>query len=421
MALLALGINHKTASVDLREKIAFDGEQLSAGLAHARATLPLQEVAILSTCNRTEFYLVGQIQSQQLLAWLAQQRQLDPDRLHPVSYVWQGEEALRHMMRVASGLDSMILGEPQILGQMKTAYQQAQQAGTLGGELDRVFQNVFACAKQVRTETQIGAHPVSVGYAAVSLARRIFSDLKKTRALLVGAGETIRLVALHLREQGVSDLIVANRTLARATELATEIHGRAVTLQDIPDVLGMVDLVITSTASPLPLIGKGMVEKAQQKRRYQPMLMVDIAVPRDVEPEVADIDHVYLYSVDDLMHVIEDNRKARVDAAGEAEHIIVQRARELMLQRQEQAGIDAVRRLRAQVEEWRQAELQKALQALASGQEAAQVIERLSRTLTNKFTHQPSVVLRSWSAAGDQTSLQAGLRLLGLDTGDDAS
>ncbi len=421
MALLALGINHKTASVDLREKIAFDGEQLSAGLAHARATLPLQEVAILSTCNRTEFYLVGQIQSQQLLAWLAQQRQLDPDRLHPVSYVWQGEEALRHMMRVASGLDSMILGEPQILGQMKTAYQQAQQAGTLGGELDRVFQNVFACAKQVRTETQIGAHPVSVGYAAVSLARRIFSDLKKTRALLVGAGETIRLVALHLREQGVSDLIVANRTLARATELATEIHGRAVTLQDIPDVLGMVDLVITSTASPLPLIGKGMVEKAQQKRRYQPMLMVDIAVPRDVEPEVADIDHVYLYSVDDLMHVIEDNRKARVDAAGEAEHIIVQRARELMLQRQEQAGVDAVRRLRAQVEEWRQAELQKALQALASGQEAAQVIERLSRTLTNKFTHQPSVVLRSWSAAGDQTSLQAGLRLLGLDTGDDAS
>ncbi len=421
MALLALGINHKTASVDLREKIAFDGEQLSAGLAHARASLPVQEVAILSTCNRTEFYLVGQIQSQHLLAWLAQQRQLDPDRLHPVSYVWQGEEALRHMMRVASGLDSMILGEPQILGQMKTAYQQAQQAGTLGGELDRVFQNVFACAKQVRTETQIGAHPVSVGYAAVSLARRIFSDLKKTRALLVGAGETIRLVALHLREQGVSDLIVANRTLARATELATEIHGRAVTLQDIPDVLGMVDLVITSTASPLPLIGKGMVEKAQQKRRYQPMLMVDIAVPRDVEPEVADIDHVYLYSVDDLMHVIEDNRKARVDAAGEAEHIIVQRARELMLQRQEQAGIDAVRRLRAQVEEWRQAELQKALQALASGQEAAQVIERLSRTLTNKFTHQPSVVLRSWSAAGDQTSLQAGLRLLGLDTGDDAS
>ncbi len=421
MALLALGINHKTASVDLREKIAFDGEQLSAGLAHARASLPVQEVAILSTCNRTEFYLVGQIQSQQLLAWLAQQRQLDPDRLHPVSYVWQGEEALRHMMRVASGLDSMILGEPQILGQMKTAYQQAQQAGTLGGELDRVFQNVFACAKQVRTETQIGAHPVSVGYAAVSLARRIFSDLKKTRALLVGAGETIRLVALHLREQGVSDLIVANRTLARATELATEIHGRAVTLQDIPDVLGMVDLVITSTASPLPLIGKGMVEKAQQKRRYQPMLMVDIAVPRDVEPEVADIDHVYLYSVDDLMHVIEDNRKARVDAAGEAEHIIVQRARELMLQRQEQAGVDAVRRLRAQVEEWRQAELQKALQALASGQEAAQVIERLSRTLTNKFTHQPSVVLRSWSAAGDQTSLQAGLRLLGLDTGDDAS
>ncbi len=421
MALLALGINHKTASVDLREKIAFDGEQLSAGLAHARASLPVQEVAILSTCNRTEFSLVGQIQSQQLLAWLAQQRQLDPDRLHPVSYVWQGEEALRHMMRVASGLDSMILGEPQILGQMKTAYQQAQQAGTLGGELDRVFQNVFACAKQVRTETQIGAHPVSVGYAAVSLARRIFSDLKKTRALLVGAGETIRLVALHLREQGVSDLIVANRTLARATELATEIHGRAVTLQDIPDVLGMVDLVITSTASPLPLIGKGMVEKAQQKRRYQPMLMVDIAVPRDVEPEVADIDHVYLYSVDDLMHVIEDNRKARVDAAGEAEHIIVQRARELMLQRQEQAGVDAVRRLRAQVEEWRQAELQKALQALASGQEAAQVIERLSRTLTNKFTHQPSVVLRSWSAAGDQTSLQAGLRLLGLDTGDDAS
>ena len=420
MALLALGINHKTASVDLREKIAFDGEQLSAGLAHARATLPVQEVAILSTCNRTEFYLVGQIQSQQLLAWLAQQRQLDPDRLHPVSYVWQGEEALRHMMRVASGLDSMILGEPQILGQMKTAYQQAQQAGTLGGELDRVFQNVFACAKQVRTETQIGAHPVSVGYAAVSLARRIFSDLKKTRALLVGAGETIRLVALHLREQGVSDLIVANRTLARATELATEIHGRAVTLQDIPDVLGMVDLVITSTASPLPLIGKGMVEKAQQKRRYQPMLMVDIAVPRDVEPEVADIDHVYLYSVDDLMHVIEDNRKARVDAAGEAEHIIVQRARELMLQRQEQAGVDAVRRLRAQVEEWRQAELQKALQALASGQEAAQVIERLSRTLANKVTHQPSVVLRSWSAAGDQTSLQAGLRLLGLDTGDDA-
>lgn len=421
MALLALGINHKTASVDLREKIAFDGEQLSAGLAHAHATLPVQEVVILSTCNRTEFYLVGQIQTQHMLEWLAQQRQLDPDRLHPVSYAWQGEEALRHMMRVAAGLDSMILGEPQILGQMKSAYQQAQQAGTLGGELDRIFQNVFACAKQVRTQTQVGAHPVSVGYAAVSLARRIFSDLKKTRALLVGAGETIRLVALHLREQGVSDIIVANRTLARAAELAAEIHGRAVTLQDIPEALGMVDLVITSTASPLPLVGKGMVERAQQKRRYQPMLMVDIAVPRDVEPEVADIDHVYLYSVDDLMHVIEDNRKARADAAGEAEQIIVQRARELMLQRQEQAGVDAVRRLRGQVDTWRQAELQKALHALAGGQEAAQVMERLSRALANKFTHQPSVVLRTWSAAGDQPSLQAGLQLLGLDAGDDAS
>ncbi len=421
MALLALGINHKTASVDLREKIAFEGEQLQAGLRHACASLPVRELAILSTCNRTEFYALGPLQMHDVVEWLAQQRQLSPAQLQPVSYVWQGEEALRHMMRVAAGLDSMILGEPQILGQMKAAYQQAQQAGTMGGELDRVFQNVFACAKQVRSETQVGAHPVSVGYAAVSLARQIFSDLGETRALLVGAGETITLVARHLREQGVREMIVANRTQARAAALAAEVQGQAISLHELPAALAHSDLVITSTASPLPLIGKGMVESAQSKRRHQPMLIVDIAVPRDVEPEVADIDHVYLYSVDDLMHVIEDNRKARETAAGEAEHIVVQRARDFMRQRKEQAAIDGVRRLRSQVESWRQSELQKALQGLANGHDAAELMERLSRSLANKFTHQPSVVLRDWAAAGDQSRLQAGLQLLGLDAGDEAS
>ncbi len=297
MGLLALGINHKTASLDLREKVAFTPEALDAALRAGLREAGLSELAILSTCNRTEFYAQLSAESgAALMGWLARHRHLALDEIAGSIYQYENEEAVRHMMRVAAGLDSMVLGEPQILGQMKTAYMQAAAAGSLGPALERLFQATFAAAKQIRTETAIGAHPVSVGFAAVRLARQIFANLQDSEALLIGAGEMIELVGKHLFEQGVTKITVANRTLARGLELARQFDGRAVSLEEIPDALARADIVISSTASPLPILGKGMVERALKKRRHRPIFMVDIAVPRDIEPEVAELGDVYLYT-----------------------------------------------------------------------------------------------------------------------------
>ncbi|MBE9398124.1 glutamyl-tRNA reductase [Pontibacterium sp. N1Y112] len=401
MALLALGINHKTAPVSVRERVAFSPEQLADALSGARGSAALKEIAILSTCNRTELYCTTELEgTRALLEWLGEFHDLDPDQLQDCSYAHWDEDAARHMMRVASGLDSLVLGEPQILGQLKSSFALSQEHGHVGAELGRLFQQTFSVAKQVRTDTAIGENPVSVAYAAVSLAQHIFSDLRSSKALLIGAGETIELVARHLSQAGVQDITVANRTLNRALSLANEVDGRAILLGDIPDALCNADIVIASTASQLPILGKGAVESALKKRKHEPIFMVDIAVPRDIEPQVADLDDVYLYTVDDLKEVIEENQRSRESAAREAEEIIEVGAHDFMRQLRSLLAVDTLTSLRSQAEITRDQELDKALRQLKNGKSAEEVITQLARGLTNKMLHQPTIQMRKASAEG---------------------
>ena len=416
MAFLALGINHKTASVAVRERVAFGPEQLVDALQQLCRVTPCQEAAILSTCNRSELYLaLDEARAEAILAWLADYHGLSLDDLRACAYIHQDNDAVRHMMRVACGLDSMILGEPQILGQMKDAYATAREAGTLGPLLGRLFQATFSTAKTVRTDTRIGENPVSVAFAAVSLAKQIFSDLKRSQALLIGAGETIALVARHLHEQGVSRIVVANRTLERASALAEEVGGQAVLLSGIPDVLVNSDIVISSTASPLPILGKGAVERALKKRKHRPVFMVDIAVPRDIEPEVGELDDVYLYSVDDLHEVIAENLRSRQGAALAAEELVLSGVDEFMQRLRERDSLDLLRGYRARAEQLRDEELAKALRLLGNGTPAEDVLAQLARGLTNKLLHAPSVQLKKFSAAGRHDALAVAQELLALD------
>lgn len=416
MAFLALGINHRTASVDVRERVAFAPDRLHGALREACEQAGLHEVAILSTCNRMELYCVAEAgAASSLFGWLGRYHQMSVEQLAGAAYEFWDEQAVRHIMRVASGLDSMVLGEPQVLGQLKDAFATAQDAKTLGPYLGRLFQQAFSVAKQVRTDTDIGSNPVSVAYAAVSLARHIFSDLAESSALLIGAGETIELVARHLHEQGVRRIVVANRTAERANALAETFNGSAIALQDIPEALADADIVIASTASPLPIIGKGMVEKAMRRRRHKPVFMMDIAVPRDIEEAVGELPDVYLYTVDDLQQVVEENRKQRQVAATEAEHIVLQRAAIFM---ESLRGLDAastIREYRARVEQLRDAEMEKALMQLRQGGEPGEVLQRLGHALVNKIMHQPSIALKKAAEEGRVDRLEWARDLLGLN------
>jgi glutamyl-tRNA reductase len=417
MTLIALGINHKTAPIDVREAVAFAPEQLLRALRELPQRAPIRELAILSTCNRTELYAEMDGDAQLLLSSLADFHATDPAALLPCYYAHQGLDAARHMMQVASGLDSLVLGEPQILGQMKSAYALAVDANSLGSQLHSTFQRVFSAAKRVRSETAIGENPVSVAYAAVSLAQQIFSDLKQDTALLIGAGETIELVARHLAQAGIGKMIVANRTLSHAVALAQPFGAEAIVLADIPEHLPRADIVIASTASQLPILGKGSVEAALKKRRHKPMFMVDIAVPRDIEPQVSELPDVFLYSVDDLKDVIDENLRSREQAAQVAKDII-----EDCLARYAQdlkAG-DAktlLRRFRQEVELARDAELHKAVKALQSGQNPQEVLQHFAHGLTNKFLHKPSAALKMASSQGNYQFLQDFQTLLALDAG----
>ncbi len=416
MALLALGINHKTASVEVRERVAFAPESLGEALQEAKCRAKLSEVAILSTCNRTELYCATELEgTRALLEWLGQYHGLDVDELQTCSYAYWDEEAVRHMMRVASGLDSLVLGEPQILGQLKSAYSVAQEEGLASVELGRLFRTTFNVAKQVRSQTAIGQNPVSVAYAAVSLAQHIFADVSSSRALLIGAGETIELVARHLKRAGVNQITVANRTLARALAVAEEFDGRAIELSQIPDELPNTDILIASTASQLPILGKGAVEAALKKRKHRPIFMVDIAVPRDIEPQVGDLDDVYLYTVDDLREVIEENQRERQTAAVEAEGIIETGAHEYMRQLRELDAVGTLRLLREQAVATAQQELEKSLKQLKNGKDAEEVLQRLAHGLTNKLLHQPTVQLRKASSDGRSDLLQLVQELYQLD------
>ncbi|MBC9249609.1 glutamyl-tRNA reductase [Pseudomonas alcaligenes] len=418
MAFLALGINHKTASVDVRERVAFTPEQLVEALQLLCRSTPSREAAILSTCNRSELYLEqDELAADDVLRWLADYHRLNIDDLRACAYVHQDDSAVRHMMRVASGLDSMVLGEPQILGQMKSAYAVAREAGTVGPLLGRLFQATFSTAKTVRTDTAIGENPVSVAFAAVSLAKQIFANLHRSQALLIGAGETISLVARHLHDQGIKRIVVANRTLERASQLAEQFGAHAVLLADIPQELVNSDIVISSTASQLPILGKGAVERALKQRKHKPIFMVDIAVPRDIEPEVGELDDVYLYTVDDLHEVIEENLKSRQGAAQAAEELVSAGADDFMQRLRALAAVDVLKAYRQQAERLRDEELAKAQRLLAAGSSAEDVLAQLARGLTNKLLHAPSVQLKKISADGRFEALAVAQELFALDEG----
>ena len=418
MSLLAFGINHNTADISVREKVAFNPEQLRFALVEAKRSAELQELAVLSTCNRTEFYCVSDVPEQasaRLINWLGDHRQIERAQLQQASYVHQGSAALQHIMKVASGLDSMVLGEPQILGQMKQAYGYSQEASTVGEHLNRIFQKTFLVAKQVRTHTDIGRNPVSVAYAAVHLAKRIFSNPEKNRALLIGAGETIELVGRHLIEYGVTNLVVANRTLERGERLAQALGAKAILLSDIPEQLVHSDIVISSTASTLPLLGKGTVEAALKARKHKPIFMVDLAVPRDIEPQVGDLDDVYLYTVDDLQDVVQANIKTREGAALEAELLIQSGVEDFIRDHRSQEAVGLVRCHRSASEKLRDEQLQSALRMLAKGDDPEKVLATLANRLTNKLIHHPSIRLKQLGAEGRDDSLIAAADLLDLD------
>lgn len=400
MTLLALGINHATAPLTIREKLAFAPDAMPDALCAAQAELSIGEVAILSTCNRTEIYVDTQADHQPLLQWLSNYHQLELSELEPCYYQHINEDAIRHMMKVACGLDSLVLGEPQILGQIKSAYAVAQETGSIGSILHSAFQQVFSVAKRVRTETAIGENPVSVAFAAVSLAQQIFSNLKEDTALLIGAGETIELVARHLHEQGINKIIVANRTLGRAKLLAEQFQAEAILLADIPAQLHRADIIISSTASQLPLLGKGAVESALKQRKHKPMFMVDIAVPRDIEEEVGELDDVYLYTVDDLRQVIDTNRRSREEAAQRATLIVEEGVGQYQNQVRSLDAVTTIKAYRNQAMQISSEELEKAKKALQNGGDVQQVLQQLANGLTNKLIHTPTTKLKEASAAG---------------------
>ncbi len=418
MHLVALGINHKTAPVSLRERAAFDPQTLPDAL-RAATQAGAGEATILSTCNRTEVYCGLQGGSDEsLIDWFCDYHKLASRLVRPHLYVHAGRTAVTHAFRVASGLDSLVLGEPQILGQMKSAFAAAHKAGTTGKLLNRLFQHTFSVAKQVRTDTAIGANAVSVAYAAVSLARQIFDSLAQQTVLLIGAGEMIELAARHLKEQGIRRMIVANRTVERASTLGGIYGAEAISLLELPDHLSGADIVISCTASLLPLLGKGAVERALKTRKHRPMFLVDLAVPRDIEPEVGELSDVYLYTIDDLKGVIEENMESRQAAARQAETIIEGEVIEFMRWVRSLDAVPTVRALRAATEALRDAELERARRALERGEPADQVLLRFAHALTNKFMHGPSATLRDANADSDLDLVGATRALFRLDAKD---
>lgn len=418
MTLLALGINHKTAPVSLRERIVFSQDALGAALESLLQQPLVQGGVLLSTCNRTELYLSvnEQVNSrEQLIDWLCQYHRLNPEELKKSLYWHQDNAAVSHLMRVASGLDSLVLGEPQIFGQVKKAFAESQRGHSLSSELERLFQRSFSVAKRVRTETEIGASAVSVAFAACTLARQIFESLVDVTVLLVGAGETIELVARHLREHNVRKMVIANRTRERAQALANEVGADVITLAELDAHLSHADIVISSTASTLPIIGKGMMERTLKARRNQPMLMVDIAVPRDIEPEVGKLPNVYLYSVDDLHAIIQHNMAQRKAAAVQAESIVQQESADFMAWLRSQSAVETIREYRSQAEAIRADMTAKAIAAIQQGNDVDAVIDALTVRLTNRLIHAPTSSLQQAARDGDLDRLQMLRDSLGLD------
>lgn len=409
MSIVAVGINHKTAHVSVREKISFSPDVLTTALQEMLGAVECKEAAILSTCNRTELYLVqeGNIEAtqQRLIQWLEQHHNVPASVISPSLYWHQDQHAVNHMMRVACGLDSLILGEPQILGQMKQAYSQAKAAGSMALVMDRLFQRTFGVAKQVRTETEIGASAVSVAFASVNLAKHIFASLEKAKVLLVGAGETIELVAKHLYENKVGKITVANRTISRAEKMANQIGADVITLAQIPEHISDADIVISSTGSTLPIIGKGMVETALTQRKHRPIFMVDLAVPRDIEEQVGELEDVFLYTVDDLQGIIAKNLENRRKAAVQAESIVNAQCSSFMSWLRGLNTQDTVVSYRKQCLSERDQLLEKAIQQLKGNKSPEAVVAELATKLTNKFMHAPTSALQSAAQGGELDKL----------------
>ena len=415
MSLLALGLNHHTAPVDIRERAAIGDERLSDALLALKEVDAVNEAAIVSTCNHTEIYC-GMVDSDAapVIDWMHLYLQQPGLQLDPYLFRHANQDVVRHLMRVCSGLDSMVIGEPQILGQMKQAYRNASEAGTVGAELSPLFQSAFSVAKQVRTDTAIGQSPVSVAFAAVSLARQIFADFSRHNALLIGAGETIQLTARHLQSAGIKNITIANRSEKRAQSLANEVNGRTIALADIPDALVEADIIISSTGSPLPIVGKGMAGSALKARKYRPQLMVDIAVPRDIEAEVAELDGIFLYTVDDLTDVIDENRQSRNVAASEAEEIVNIQVKEFMSRIQAMGANTLIRAYRDKVSDIQSETLERSLKQLQAGRDPEIVMRHLAHTLGNKLMHTPTTRLREAAEVDDKALLAAARTLLDL-------
>ncbi|MBD3648931.1 MAG: glutamyl-tRNA reductase [Pseudomonadales bacterium] len=420
MDFLVVGINHNTAPVALREKVAFAPEHLGDALHDLKSTGGLKEIAILSTCNRTEIYAAANgPDPEPIVKWLAGFHDLSVDTLNESIYTHWQNDAIAHVIRVAVGLDSMVLGEPQILGQLKEGFFHAQSHGTLGPELNRLSQYTFRIAKKVRSDTAIGENPVSVAYTAVVLAQQLFSDFSRCNALMIGAGETIELAARHLQNAGVNNFVIANRTLANAEALAAKFGGTGIELSAIPSHLATTDILIASTASKLPILGKGSVERALKSRRHKPIFMVDLAVPRDIEPEIEELRDVYLYSIDDLQEIISDNLSTRQDAAEQAESIIRNAVTDYLQEYRSLQAVDTLVKFRKRHEVIMDAELNKAMERLHKGENPEKILNSFARQLTNKMIHTPSIQLKQAGADGREEILSAIQHLYQLDEQDD--
>ncbi|NKF23627.1 glutamyl-tRNA reductase [Solimonas marina] len=415
MALVTLGLSHHRAPVEARERLAFTDADLGASLQRLRALPDVHEAAIVSTCNRTEIMTVTSLEAEaRLIEWWRRERQAPEGYIEKFAYTHRDLCSITHSLRVASGLDSMIVGEPQILGQMKDSFAVASEVKSVGPVLSRLFQHAFSVAKLVRSQTQVGAHPVSVAYAALQMARRIFADMKNQTAVLIGAGEMITLVARHLQQHGVGRIVVANRSLERAERLAREVRGYAVSLDDLSTYLPDADLVISSTAARDYVLGSEVMRRAVGSRRRKPVLMIDLAVPRDIDPKIAQIEDIYLYTIDDLRAVIAENMKLREEAARQAEVLITTQAQQFSRWLESRDAGNTIRLIRAQARDRRDEVLDKARRKLAAGESIDEVLGFVADTLSNKILHSPSQVLRRADAVEQALLLNSARKLFDL-------
>ena len=405
LQLFTLGLNHETAPLAMRERVAFATERLQEALTELTRVRPVREAAILSTCNRTELYCAAG-EPEHALEWMAGYHKLNSHELHGYTYTLTAEDSVRHAFRVASGLDSMVLGEPQILGQMKDAVRSAEAAGTLGTTLHKLFQRSFAVAKEVRSNTGIGANVVSMAAASVKLAMRIFPAISDQKVLFIGAGEMIELCATHFAAQHPRSMAFANRTLERAEHLAQRFDGHALPLRDLPEFLPEYDIVVSCTASSLPILGKGTMERAIRARRHRPVFMVDLAVPRDIEPEVSGMDDVFLYTLDDLAELVREGVDARQSAVAQAEAIIETQVGSFLHWMKARANVPLIKALRDTAEDARRAEVERAMRLLSRGDDPKAVLEALSHGLTNPLMHGPTQALHHNEGDGGDESLR---------------